>query len=41
MLDDPEAKSEIWTDYVWADDETEAIQKCQAKADRGTAEQSI
>ena len=33
MLDDPDAQIEIWTDYVWADDEAEAIRKCQIKAE--------
>mgnify|MGYP003336779972 FL=1 len=38
MLDDPDAQIEIWTDYVWAEDETEAIQKCQIKAEQATVE---
>lgn len=38
MLDDPEKPKEIWTDYVWADNEAEATQKCQAKADEATIE---
>ncbi|NET56226.1 MAG: hypothetical protein F6K47_08620 [Symploca sp. SIO2E6] len=36
MLNDPEAPTEIWTDYVWATDEAEATQKCQAKAQIAT-----
>ncbi|MBW4593382.1 MAG: hypothetical protein KME46_10790 [Brasilonema angustatum HA4187-MV1] len=28
---------EIWTDYVWTEDETEAYRKCQAKAEEATA----
>ncbi len=38
MLDDPEQPREIWTDYVWADNEAEALQKCQFKAERATVE---
>ncbi len=38
MLDDPDAQIEVWTDYVWAKDETEAIRKCQIKAEQATVE---
>jgi hypothetical protein len=38
MLGDPEAPSEIWTDYVWAENETEAMRKCQIKAEQATVE---
>ncbi|MBW4508409.1 MAG: hypothetical protein KME64_18115 [Scytonematopsis contorta HA4267-MV1] len=38
MLDDPEQPREIWTDYVWADNEAEALQKCQLKAERATGQ---
>ena len=34
MMDDPDAQIEIWTDYVWAENETEASRKCQAKAEQ-------
>ncbi|MBW4630385.1 MAG: hypothetical protein KME30_00340 [Iphinoe sp. HA4291-MV1] len=37
MMDDPDAQTEIWTDYVWAEDETEAYTKCQAKGEQATA----
>ncbi|NES21710.1 MAG: hypothetical protein F6K41_22980 [Symploca sp. SIO3E6] len=33
---DPEAPKEIWTDYVWAGNEAEAMQKCQVKAQTAT-----
>lgn len=38
MMDDPEAQTEIWTDYVWAEDEVEATKKCLAKALQATSE---
>ncbi len=38
MLDDPEKPKQIWTDYVWADNEGEAVQKCQLKAFKATIE---
>jgi hypothetical protein len=38
MLDDPEKPKEIWTDYVWADNEAEALKKCQLKALEATIE---
>lgn len=36
MLEDPEKPKEIWTDYVWAEDEAQAINKCQVKAHEAT-----
>jgi hypothetical protein len=33
ILQDPEETLEDWSDYVWADSEEEARQKCQAIAD--------
>lgn len=36
MIDDPDAQTEIWTGYVWAEDETEADRKCLAKAEQAT-----
>lgn len=38
MLEDPEKPKEIWTDYVWAETEAQAMQKCQMKADEATVE---
>ncbi|MBD6621189.1 hypothetical protein FNW02_37215 [Komarekiella sp. 'clone 1'] len=38
MLEDPEKTKELWTDYVWADTEAEAVQKCQIKAQEATIE---
>jgi hypothetical protein len=38
MMDDPEAQTETWTDYVWAENEGEALRKCQAKALQATTE---
>ncbi|MEH2362094.1 hypothetical protein [Nostoc sp.] len=38
MLEDPEKPKEIWTDYVWAETEAEAMQKCQIKAQEATVE---
>lgn len=36
MLDNPDTPTEIWTDYVWAEDEAEAYNKCLAKAEQAT-----
>lgn len=38
MLSDPEAESETWTDYVWADDEAEAERECKRLAQTATAQ---
>lgn len=38
MLDDPEKPRDVWTDYVWAETELEAMRKCQIKAERATIE---
>jgi hypothetical protein len=38
MLEDPEKPKEVWTDYVWADNEAEAMQKCQIKAQDATVQ---
>ena len=38
MMDDPDAQTEIWTDYVWAEDEAEAYSKCLAKAEQATVD---
>jgi hypothetical protein len=38
MLNDPENLKEVWTDYVWASTEAEAIRKCQIKAEQATVE---
>jgi hypothetical protein len=38
MLEDPEKPKEVWTDYVWADNEAEAMQKCQIKAQEATVQ---
>ena len=32
ILDNPDAQSEEWTDYVWADDLVQAKRKCQGLA---------
>lgn len=37
-MDDPDARTEIWTDYVWAEDDAQAYRKCQAKAEQATVE---
>lgn len=36
MIDNPDAGSEEWIDYVWADTQTEAMRKCQEIADNAT-----
>ncbi|MBD2772807.1 hypothetical protein [Iningainema tapete] len=38
MLEDPDKPKEVWTDYVWAEDEAQAIKKCQLKAEKATIE---
>ncbi|WP_449417985.1 hypothetical protein [Phormidium nigroviride] len=38
MIEDPDAQTEIWIDYVWAKDEAEAYSKCQAKAEKATVD---
>ncbi|NJL42043.1 MAG: hypothetical protein HC840_24095 [Leptolyngbyaceae cyanobacterium RM2_2_4] len=36
MLNDPEAQTETWSDYVWADSEIEARRKCESLAQKAT-----
>lgn len=36
MIEDPDAQTDIWTDYVWAENDAEANRKCQAKAEQAT-----
>lgn len=38
MLEDPEKSGEVWSDYVWADTVSEAMQKCEIKAEQATIE---
>jgi len=38
MIDAPDARTDIWTDYVWAEDDAEAGRKCQAKALQATVD---
>lgn len=38
ILTDPEAESETWTDYVWADNQTEAERECRRLAQAATAQ---
>lgn len=38
MLQDPEAKSEEWSDEIWASSQEEADRACQLKADMATEE---
>lgn len=38
MLEDPDKPKEVWTDYVWADTDEEAVRKCFLKAQAATIE---
>ena len=38
MLQDPEKDKEVWTDYVQADTEVQAIKLCEIKAEQATLE---
>lgn len=41
MMQDPEAEAEEWTEEVWADNEAQAMRKCQAIAEGVTSSGSV